>query len=199
MKKVVITGGPCGGKTTVMGFIQENWEREVLLVPEIATQLLNFFPIPNRHLPLTVEWLAPFQVAVFWSQVKAEETWALTRGEKKVMVCDRGVLDGGAYLGDEPAFYRLINHEVEALISRYEVVIHLESLAVTNSDLYLELKEGNPNRYENLEQAVELDTRIKKAWSKHSRQIILKSSDSLDDKKAKVKEIITELLTERGN
>ena len=42
--KIVITGGPCAGKTTAMSWIQSNFTKlgyTVLFVPETATELIT--------------------------------------------------------------------------------------------------------------------------------------------------------------
>ena len=42
--KIVITGGPCGGKTTAMGKIQKKFSRagyKVLFIAETATELIT--------------------------------------------------------------------------------------------------------------------------------------------------------------
>ena len=44
IKKIVITGGPCAGKTTAMGWIKEAFtdhDYTVLFVPETATELIT--------------------------------------------------------------------------------------------------------------------------------------------------------------
>ena len=44
MTKIVITGGPCAGKTTAMSWIQSNFTKlgyTVLFVPETATELIS--------------------------------------------------------------------------------------------------------------------------------------------------------------
>ena len=47
IKKIVVTGGPCAGKSTAMAKIKEELEREgytVLLVHETATELISGGP-----------------------------------------------------------------------------------------------------------------------------------------------------------
>ena len=44
IQKIVITGGPCGGKTTALTWIANNlpqWGYRVLFVPETATELIG--------------------------------------------------------------------------------------------------------------------------------------------------------------
>ena len=44
IRKIVITGGPCAGKTTAMSWIQNEFSKlgyTVLFVPETATELIS--------------------------------------------------------------------------------------------------------------------------------------------------------------
>ena len=68
----------------------------------------------------------------------------------RVLLCDRGLLDGAAYLGrGVPFFLDLFGMNVEDVHARYDRVLHLESIAVSDAALYEQLKKSNPARYEN--------------------------------------------------
>src|SRR5437879_4150288 len=100
MKKIVLTGGPCSGKSTVHRALREQFPAQVVLVPEAATLLLGGgFPVPGQHLPWSPEWQAVFQAAVLPLQHHLEDAYLLVAGSRgsKLVVCDRGVLDGAAY------------------------------------------------------------------------------------------------------
>lgn len=48
---IVLTGGPCSGKTTVLRAIAEEFRGRIVLVPEVATLLLSGgFPIPGKDI-----------------------------------------------------------------------------------------------------------------------------------------------------
>jgi len=43
-KEIVLTGGPCGGKTTGLSYISEklmDWGFRVFIVPEVATMIIG--------------------------------------------------------------------------------------------------------------------------------------------------------------
>ena len=100
MKKIVLTGGPCGGKSTVMKALKEEFGDRLIVVPEVATIVLaGGFPVPGRDLEWSESWQDAFQAAVTPLQIGIEDSHALVAKNRgaNVMVCDRGVLDGAAY------------------------------------------------------------------------------------------------------
>ena len=51
---IVLTGGPCAGKTTAQGWIETNFTKlgyKVLFIPETATELINGGIFPSRNGP----------------------------------------------------------------------------------------------------------------------------------------------------
>jgi predicted ATPase len=100
MKRVVLTGGPCSGKTTVQRAVSEEFFDRVVLVTEAATLLLEGgFPVPGKQLPWSEEWQAAFQAAILPRQQSLEEAYGLVARDRgcRLIVCDRGILDGAAY------------------------------------------------------------------------------------------------------
>lgn len=93
---VVITGGPCAGKTTALSSLRKKLSEEgfhVIELAETATSILN----ANIH-----PWESPaFQKAVFSIQKCWEDTMIDQAGyienPKCILLCDRGLMDGKAY------------------------------------------------------------------------------------------------------
>lgn len=57
IRKIVITGGPCGGKTTVLNALKKDFNDRAVFVPEVATMLLSGgFPAPEKDLFLSEKW-----------------------------------------------------------------------------------------------------------------------------------------------
>ncbi len=57
MHKIVITGGPCGGKTTALSWLQNAFTLrgyKVIIVPETATELI---PAASRPGPAAQTWI----------------------------------------------------------------------------------------------------------------------------------------------
>lgn len=127
MRKIVITGGPSSGKTSL---IRELERRRLATVPEAATILIKegrFHPLKD---PLS------FQREVLKLQLKLEGE-AERRGAP-VLFCDRGVYDGIAYL----RFYNLPPELIPFPKGRrYDLVFYLEQLPYVKDEVRFETPE----------------------------------------------------------
>ena len=90
--KIVITGGPCAGKTTAMSWIQNNFSKmgyTVLFVPETATELIS-----GGVAPWTCGSNADYQTCQMQLQLFKETIFeqgaATMPADKVLIVCDRG-------------------------------------------------------------------------------------------------------------
>lgn len=163
--RIVLTGGPCAGKTTAVAYMS-NWCAEhgyiPLIVPEAATSLIGGGLNPLR---------SEFQKSVLQHVLSQEQIFhdaalALVQdGKKPILICDRGVCDQQAYMGTH-AFKELCTSNglthVAVRDERYDGIIFLRSAAVGAEEFY-----GNANnktRYESLEEARSLDSRTLDAW-----------------------------------
>ncbi len=179
IKKIVLTGGPCAGKTSVVELLKQELAGQVLFAPEVATMLLSGgFPLPGRDLAWSLDWQASFQQAVITTQLSLEEVYEITAQQKgiKTIVFDRGLLDSAAYLpGRQKQLTSDFGLDCGLALKRYHQVIHLESLAVSAPGLYGQT--GNESRFESLEQAANLDSAIKEAWTGHENHLLVTGSD----------------------
>ena len=116
--KIVITGGPCAGKTTALSWIMNSFTERgyvVLFVPETATELIN-----GGVAPWTCKSNADYQFCQMRLQLEKEKVFEqaarVMKKDKVLIVCDRGALDNKAYM-DEATFeavLRFVNaNEVE--------------------------------------------------------------------------------------
>jgi predicted ATPase len=103
--KFVLTGGPCSGKTTALErlqvFLRERGFR-VLVAPEVATMGLTNGACVDDF--ARSESAFAFQQFVINSQLTLEDslvTYAKTLLVDTVVLCDRGVMDGSAYVDGE--------------------------------------------------------------------------------------------------
>jgi hypothetical protein len=168
---MVLTGGPCAGKTSCLRAIIEEFGNQVIPMPEVATLLLGSrFPPPGCE-TITVpahEWSTAFQGAILSLQHEMERAYE-NLAEKcgaRLIVCDRGVLDGAAYWsGGRRAFLDQFGLDVGACFARYQAVVHLESLATARPDDYG--RAGNEIRFEELADAQERERAAREAWQGH--------------------------------
>lgn len=195
---VCITGGPLGGKSAIKEHLQKvAFGKPIGFITEVATELLKIFPVPGRDVTMSPEWQHLFQEAVHTTQRNAEMAWRLHE-EKGVFICDRGIADGIAYMGDVEAFLNLSGYTLEEVYARYDLVIHLETLAVSNPELYLELVTTNPSRYEKTpEEAIVVEKRLAKAWENHPNRAFIQSSLTLEEKKQTIADLIRATIAEK--
>ena len=101
IKRIVLTGGPCAGKTTALVRVIEHFSSlgyKVFTVPEVPTMLIQAgmdYLTKNKDLFYTGE-KATLQI-----QLMLEDQFmamAETCSEPCVIICDRGTLDISTYL-----------------------------------------------------------------------------------------------------
>ncbi len=199
MKKIVLTGGPCSGKSTVQRALREEFHDQLILVPEVATLLLEGgFPVPGKHLPWSQEWQDAFQAAVLPLQHSLEEMYVLVAKNQggKLIICDRGMLDGAAYIpGGVQEFCRRFGVDTAEVMAHYEAIIHLESLATADPEKYG--RDGNDSRFEPLEKAQQVEYGTREAWAGHPRHLIINGRRGFEGKVAEVLGIIRFILAEK--
>ena len=157
--KIVITGGPCAGKTTAMSWIQNHFHElgyAVLFVPETATELIT-----GGVAPWTCGSNVDFQKCQIALQIQKEQVFEQAARSMKedhvLIVCDRGVMDNKAYMTDgEFALICSDLHlnEIEVR-DQYDAVFHMVSAAKGAKDAYTTA--NNAARTETPEQAALLD------------------------------------------
>lgn len=189
---IALTGGPSGGKSTLLRALTEQ-SSGVYCVAEAATILLSGgYPAPGEQHGWTQEWQRDFQTAVAAAQIGLEHTASAraSQEDKKIMVCDRGLPDGAAYLlGGMKELEEITGCSEEAMLSAYQTVLHLPSSAVRG----VYDKASNPHRFEEAGAALELEGRILEAWRNHPNRIILDMSHKAD-RVAQGLQIITSMI-----
>ena len=192
MTRIVITGGPCAGKTTALSWIQNAFTKRgytVLFVDETATQLSNGgaawkYNRNNREYQFCVTRLMLDKERAFADIARTFEA------EKVLIVCDRGALDNRAYMTDEEFRYvldKLQTNEVE-LRDHYDAVFHLVTAAKGAEEYYT--LANNTARYETPEEAIRSDEALIAAWTGHPH---LRVIDNRFDFERKMLMLITEI------
>ena len=197
--KIVMTGGPAGGKTTLTTrLVKELTARgyRVLIAPEAATELISGFGIMPFGNCLK---MYDFQYFVIDSQLQKERLAAkaaqLVPEEKVLIICDRGLLDNKAYVSQEE--YDTILHSFDLneqqVIDSYNAVIHLVSSANGAEYAY---SYNNAARYETLEQAREKEEQALLCWQKHPHRVVIGNSANFENKIRKAMNEIYKVLGE---
>lgn len=196
--KIVITGGPCAGKSTAMTWIQDHFTKlgyTVLFIPETATELITGGVAPwtcNTNLDFQ-EFLAQLQI----TKEDVYERAAKNMGKDKVLiVCDRGLLDNKGYLQQKEfkeLTKRLDTAEVE-LRDMYDAVFHLVTAANGAAEFYT--LANNSARTETPEEAVAKDNALIAAWTGHPHFRVIDNSTDFNGKMLRLVHEIASFLGE---
>lgn len=183
--KIVITGGPCSGKSLGLDML-------VKRLPEIGVKPILLKEVPSAIFESGVtvgdmaanpkRW-ADFQKVILGEQMALEKSRLrlarLHPAALKVLLCDRGALDGMAYV-DPSIFQRIARASgfanLHHLRDRYDAVIHLVTAALGAPEHYN--LDNNPYRTETPEQATARDRRTLAAWNGHENLHIIANQEN---------------------
>jgi predicted ATPase len=168
--RIVLTGGPGGGKTTAADLFRREIGERVVIVPEAATILFQGgFPRSREGQALRLA-----QTTIFHVQRNLEDVQAAMY-PGRTLLCDRGTVDGAAYWPGEPHHYfNAVGTTLHAVLHRYDAVIFFETAAVGGASI----EGGNPMRNESLEEAILIDSKLRTLWMKHPRFILVPHNTS---------------------
>jgi AAA domain len=197
--RFVISGGPCGGKTTalarVFSYLRERGF-EVINCPEAYTILnsngmsFDFFTTPGMS--------SIIQGTVLDVQLAFEDgvqRVLKARGKPAVMLCDRGTMDGSVYVSTED-FQKVMDERntnvVELRDNRYDACFHLVT-AADGAEAYYTL-ENNKVRHESKELAREVDQKTQRAWLGHPHLHVIDNSTDFEGKMNRLIDIISNIV-----
>jgi len=201
MLKLVLTGGPCAGKTRIMSHLTELLEERgyfVFVCPETATELIlnGISPATPRIGPVN------FQEFVLDKQLSKENLYdELVKyypEDKLIIIYDRGLADACAYV-DKKLFENMLkkrNMTFSDMYSHYDAVIHLVTTADGAEEFYQwndpskEDTGNNAARYESPEEARISDKKTLDAWIGHQH---LRVVDNTTDFEGKIKRVLEEV------
>jgi CYTH domain-containing protein/predicted ATPase len=193
--KIVLTGGPCSGKTTGLAYLSEKLSDHgftVLTIPEIATMTTNS---GIDRLKFTPEQYIEWEKSVIDIQLALEDTYTcmasdIYPNDKVVMLLDRGVMDVKAFFaeGSEKEFDQHLLDKGLSLTNiwnRYSAIIHLVTAAEGAREFYT--LDNNKARIETPEEAIAVDYKTREMWIGHPH---LRLIDNSTDFESKMKETL---------
>jgi len=189
----VLTGGPCGGKSSALDALRKALVKkgiDVYCAPEVATILFSggcVFPGLDGG-----DALVSFETALTQLQMQMEKSFgciAQSTGKPSIVFLDRGILDNAAYLPEEgwAKVLTATGLTTSELLHRYDSVLHLVTAADGAEQFYkwgkvMDDSGGNVYRQESPEIARELDQKITKAWAAHGNVGRIENKGSFKDK-----------------
>ncbi|XP_033233603.1 TRPL translocation defect protein 14 isoform X5 [Drosophila pseudoobscura] len=191
--KIVLTGGPCGGKTTGQSRLCtffENLGWKVFRVPETATVLLSG---GVKFSDLTEKEAYKFQENLIRTMVQIENTYfelGNSSTRNCLIICDRGVMDASAYISKDKWEKMMAGNKwnpVEMRDNRYNQILHLVSAANGAEDFYSTEKrkrhyQDHACRSEGVDLARELDYKSAAAWVGHPYFDVIDNSTNFEAK-----------------
>ena len=202
IRKIVLTGGPCAGKTTALVRVIEHFNSrgfKVFCIPEVPTiySLAGWnYLTPNRQLYFEGER------AILETQLALEDHFmrlASVCAKPVLIVCDRGAMDISAYIAPEEwdSICGEAGTNSNVLRERYDAVLHLVSAADGAEQYYTTAT--NSTRYEKadeegLRMARELDKKVIKAWTGHPHLRVINNHDDFERKMQRVLREISNVL-----
>ena len=190
-KKIVLTGGACGGKTESLKYIKEYFQKlgyDVYIVNEIATILIlggiTAQKIGGKN----------FQELVIKMQIEIQKTYEkaiqLSQSIKNLIIFDRCPIDAMMFIdrADFDEIAKKLNTTYEEIISSYDGIMHMEAVAKKYPELYT--SDNNKARKDEGKHTIEADNRLLEAYKNHPNRVILYSCKDYDEK---VKKLINKI------
>lgn len=195
--KLVLTGGPCAGKSTGLAFLYTRLESSgmrPIIVPESATITIlagarpGIIPVPQ------------FQQGIVELQIFLEDYFeafakSLPPESRPVLLCDRGVPDGKAFCKkkDWKKILQTLNtNDVALRDARYKAVFHMVTAAKGALDFYT--LQNNAARSETPAQARAQDKKLQEVWLAHPHHRIIGNEGDFSHKIAQVGKLVLEVL-----
>ncbi len=196
--KIVLTGGPCAGKTTALVKITEHFTGlgyKVFTIPEMPTLMSQ---AGMNYLTKNEDFFYEGEKATLQLQLDIEDKFtrmAETISRPVLIVCDRGAMDISAYMN--PGLWAKITAECgtsssELREKRYDAVLHLVSAADGAEQFYTTA--NNSERTEGIQLAREIDKKVINAWTGHPLLKVINNHENFDNKIFRVIKEISSIL-----
>lgn len=188
--EVVLTGGPCSGKTTALAYLKEKLQDRgfrVFTVPEVATMFITggvhdiarlAKDEPEKYFGLEKEMI----LTCITLRQSFNRLASVFSDERCVILYDRGAMDAAAYMLEEWFRAALEDSGLTMYQARdsYDAVIHLVTAAKGAEQFYTQA--NNPARLESAEEARAADERTLAAWIGHPHLKIIDNSTGFEQK-----------------
>jgi len=184
---IVLTGGPCSGKSTIMEILRREMGDEIHCVPETASILIGQVGIRPTTDPRE-SFL--FQRTLYRVQRAFEEisNTQARRDDKRAVVVDRGTVDSAAYLKKGVWEFEAVCGTKRAY--EYGMYSHVICLETPSEEIYQANKDNNPSRGESYAEARKLSDLTRSVWDQHERFVLVSSLCAWDAKVERVRQAV---------
>lgn len=196
--KIVLTGGPCGGKTTALNMISSYFSSKykVLCIPESSTELMMGGISPDVFTK-RIEYMAyQTRLQMLKEEIYFQAATSLSLKDNKdiIILLDRGIMDIKAYMSESEFDEMLcrLGLSDNKILARYSVVFYLPSAAVDAPSFYNNL--NNVIRRETRNEAALLDKKNHQAWINHDNFIKVDRYTDFDIKINRLIELVKHFL-----
>lgn len=202
MIKIVLTGGPCAGKSTLTARIlrelpEKGWN--VFIVNEAASTMIvsGIKPSDNISMLDFQDFVMDYQLSQEALYDRLEQFYDTS---KTVIIYDRGLCDQIAYVGRKVFDEMIIKRGLTPITvrDRYDAVLFLQSAANGAEDSYTQVNVFNGKeeqiRYESVDEAKVLNNKTLDAWVGHSHMRIIGANGNFKEKMDKAMQEIWNIL-----
>lgn len=171
VKHIVLTGGPCAGKSSGISIIEQRLTDlgyKVVILSEMATDVINSGIHPsvfgNEFQDLLIKLQLYRDNAI---EEALNKQFSDLKQDKVIVIHDRGIMDGMAYT-DKEEFTKLLakySTNIQEIYNKYDGVFHLVTAAIGATEYYT--LSNNKARMETAEQAAEMDKKTLNCWVGH--------------------------------
>jgi len=197
---IVLTGGPCSGKSSSLAYLTEKLSDHgfmVFVVPETAT-LITSTGIDRRKMDRTKQ-VVMFEETILDMQLAFEETYkkavtGIFPDRRKVILLDRGIMDIKAFIPHKD-FRAMLEKRGLSEVNvrdRYNGVIHLVTAADGAEEYYTGA--NNAARIETPDEARSIDKKTIESWLGHPHFKIIDNRTDFEGKIKRTFETISEML-----
>jgi len=190
--RIVLTGGPGAGKTVITTAIALSDPKRFVRVPEAATHVYD--SRQTRWDRLDVPGRREVQRQIYFHQVEQEDRLAAENPDR-IILLDRGTIDGAAYWPDGPdGYWTDLQTTLDEQLTRYDAVIWMQTGAALG---HYDGDASNACRFEDDAAAIESGLLLGKLWSGHPTIKHVGAYPTIAEKIEAVKHVINDLMNDQ--